>query len=111
MSLSGVHVTFGYCNVGFANGAAHVALPYGATASQTMASAGTSSISAPADSGFPANPVLLPMMSLTASAAIFYVTGPNPDINNGPRRYYDPTNNPREDILVQAGDKVAWTLA
>lgn len=111
MSLSGAHITFGYCNVGFANGASHAALPFNATSSQTMASAGTTTIQAPSDPGFPVNPQLLLLLSISASAPIFYVTGPNPDINNGARRYYDPTYNAREDILVQAGDKVAWTFA
>jgi hypothetical protein len=51
------------------------------------------------------------MLSISASVPIFYDTGPAPDAANGPRRYYDPTNQYREDIFVDAGDKFAWILA
>lgn len=109
MALSGVHLTFGYAKNG---GGVHQreiggTLPYKATSSQTMASPTTSSISAPTSSDA-SQPVIA---SLSASTAIFYVVGPAPDITNGPRRYYDPALNAREDIYVDAGDKVAWTTA
>jgi hypothetical protein len=52
-----------------------------------------------------------PLLTIAASAAIFYVTGPNPDINNGPRRYFDPSTRPEKEIFVNAGDKFAWTTA
>lgn len=110
MSLSGVHIAFGYCNLGYANGDSHVALPYQVTASQTMAAPGKTTISAPAANSPTELPLLLSMLSISASAAIYYATGSNPDAVNGPRRYYDPGFG-REDILVAAGDLVAWTWA
>ena len=105
MALSGVHVTFGYA-VDVLNKQGP-ALPFNATSSQTMASPGTSTISAPSELGV--GP--LPLLSLSASAAIFYVVGQNPNINTDPRRYYDPALNAREDIAVNPGDRVAWTTA
>ena len=45
-----------------------------------------------------------------ASAPIFYAIGSSPDATSGPRRYLDPAYGP-QDILVDAGDKVAWILA
>lgn len=106
MALSGVHITFGYAHDagGYKSGST---LPYNATASETMATPGTSSISAPKAVGIGD----LPLLSVSTSAAIFYVVGPAPDINNGPRRYLDPASGAREDIFVDAGDKVAWTTA
>lgn len=110
MALSGVHVTFGYC----ADSAIYkssATLPYVAVSHETMASPATSSKSAPAQlasSALGKSPVL---MSVSASAAIFYVVGPSPNINTDARRYYDPALNAREDIFVNAGDKIAWTFA
>jgi hypothetical protein len=51
-----------------------------------------------------------PLLSISASAPIFYAVGPAPDATIGPRRYMDPTFG-REDIFVDAGDKFAWILA
>ncbi|UGY23735.1 hypothetical protein HU675_0038280 [Bradyrhizobium septentrionale] len=110
MALSGVHITFGYCNVGFAGGVPHVALPYGATGSQLMANPGQSSIAAQAGSVLPNAQLLLPMLTINASAAIFYTVGPNADTNVGPLRYFDPSFG-AVDILVDAGDKIAWIAA
>jgi hypothetical protein len=108
MALSGVHITFGYSNSGGSE------LPYGATASETMAAATTSTVVAPSAPG-PAlhldrNTTYLPLLSISASAAIFYATGPNPDASASPRRYMDPTFG-REDIFVNPGDKFAWVAA
>ncbi|MDA9510924.1 hypothetical protein XI09_40975 [Bradyrhizobium sp. CCBAU 11386] len=76
-----------------------------ATASDTMAAAGTSQKTA---SEGP--PGCHPMISITASLAIFYAIGPNPDATNGPRRYYDPAFG-TTDIAVNAGDRFAWVAA
>jgi hypothetical protein len=51
-----------------------------------------------------------PMLSISASAPMFYAVGPTPDANNGPRRYMDPSFG-REDIFVNPGDKFAWVFA
>lgn len=103
MALAGVHICFGYANGGPVpqTGPSGTLLPYSAKSSQTMASPATSTISAP---------IGQPLLSISASAPIFYAVGPNPDATNGPRRYYDPTFG-REDILVNVGDKFAWILA
>ena len=50
------------------------------------------------------------MLSISGSAAAFYVVGPAPDITNGPRRYFDPQFG-REDIIVNPGDGFAWDWA
>lgn len=108
MAISGVHICFGFCNVGLVNGLSQSTLPGAATSSQTMANAGTSTVAA-AQSNAGAGP---PMVSISASAAIFYATGPIPDASGAsyPRRYYDPSFG-REDIFVNPGDKFAWVLA
>lgn len=106
MALSGVHVTFGYGIAASPYVQGGAVLPFNAMSSETMASPATSTKSAPSEVGVGGRP----MISISASAAIFYVTGAAPDINNGPRRYYDPTFG-REDIFVNAGDKIAWTTA
>lgn len=103
MPLAGVHIVFSDMAEGISQSPA--LLPYRATGSQTMASPGTSTIFALAHGN------MQPLLSTNASAPIFYAVGPAPDPVNGPRRYYDPTINPREDIFVDAGDKFAWILA
>lgn len=110
MALAGVHVAFGYCNIGTVGQQQAPSLLYGCTASQTMASAGTSTVVAPASG----SALIQSVMSISAAAPIFYAVGPAPvaDGSGGApkRRYMDPANG-REDIFVNAGDKVAWVLA
>lgn len=101
MALAGVHITFSDINQGLSMGSL---LPYRTTGSQTMASAGTSTIKA---IGHGLSPALL---SISASAAIFYAVGTSPDPNGSRRRYYDPQWG-REDIFVDDGDAFAWVLA
>lgn len=101
MALTGVHIVF----APIATGIASTALPFGAEASQTMASPTTSSIVASANSK---------LLSINASAPIFYATGKNPKADGTvgyPRRYYDPTSGQREDVFVSPGDKFVWTFA
>lgn len=108
MALSGVHIVFGYTQDGTTKESSSP-LPFSAQSSQTMASAATSTISAPAALASGQKPLL----SINASAAIFYATGAAPDASGNagyPRRYYDPANG-REDIFVEPGDKFAWILA
>lgn len=109
MALAGVHIAFGYCSVGSSGSQQDTLLPFNVTSSQTMASPATSSIRAP--TGATSSSILL---SISASAAIYYAVGPNPvaDGTDSPnkRRYYDPQFG-REDIFVTAGDKFAWALA
>jgi hypothetical protein len=107
MALSGVHITFGYSNSGGSE------LPYTATSSELMAAATTSTVfapSPPAPRSVDRNTTYLPLLSISASAAIFYAVGPNPDSTNGPLRYMDPAFG-REDIFVNPGDKFAWVAA
>lgn len=100
MSLSGVHIAFGTATE------ANVTpgLLSSTLASQTMASAGTATVVAPIVQGGQ------PVLSIAASAPIFFATGPLPDATNGPRRYYDPATGPL-DIFVNSGDKFAWIVA
>ena len=104
MALSGVHICFGSSAIGLSTSQAQSTLPFKAASSQTMAAGGTSTISAPSAANGQ------PLLSISASAAIFYATGPSPDATNGPRRYYDPSFG-REDIFVNSGDFFAWVLA
>lgn len=97
MALTGIHLEFGATAVG--NGAN--TLQHALCLTQTMASAGTSNPN-------PNNATTL--LSISASAPIFYAVGPNPDATNGLRRYMDPANG-RADLFVEPGDKVAWIFA
>jgi hypothetical protein len=96
MALAGVHIAFGSLRI-----SAGGALLFSADLSQTMASPATSS--ANPDTG-------TSVLSISASAPIFYAVGPTPDATNGPRRYMDPAFG-REDVFVNPGDKMAWILA
>ena len=54
-----------------------------------------------------------PVLSIAASAPIFYVTGPRVTFaaaSLDPRRYYDPAWG-REDIFVDGDDLFAWIFA
>jgi hypothetical protein len=110
MALVGVHIAFGYCNIGTVGEQQPPSLLFGCTSSQTMASAGTSTVVAPGSGSLSFQAVI----SISASAPIFYALGPNPvaDGSDSPnkRRYMDPATG-REDIFVNAGDKLAWVFA
>src|SRR6266404_2030618 len=107
MALSGVHIAFGGCSIGIYNGLGQPTLLGECSASETLANAGTSTITAPpVQGGIKGQPTL----SISASAAIFYAVGTNPDATNGPRRYMDPVFG-REDIFCSPGDKFAWIAA
>lgn len=96
MALAGVHYTLR--TVGPASSDS---LPADLLASQTMAEGGTSTVVAPNGC----------LASINASAPIYYAYGDDPDPTNGPRAYYDPTSNPREDFLIAKGALFAWVLA
>lgn len=98
MALTGVHLEFGASSVG---NYGESTLQYALAMTQSMASAGTSNPN-------PNNSTTL--LSISASAPIFYAVGPTPDATNGPRRYMDPANG-RADLFVNPGDKVAWIFA
>lgn len=113
MALSGVHVCFGSSAIGLA-AQAQSTLPYRARSSQTMAAAAVSTALAPLIGN------AQPLLSVSASAAIYYATGQNVSLASlnvdgngvGNRRYYDPTQTPgREDIFVNANDAFVWGLA
>lgn len=100
--LSGVHIEFGFGSMGDDTRLSSPVLRGVLRSSQTMASAGTSTISAPGSVGN------RPVLSISTSAAIFYAVGSAPDATNGPRRYMDIGS---VDVFVNPGDKVAWILA
>lgn len=111
MALSGVHISFSFINDGTVFQKHGATLPYQPQSSQVMASAGTSTISAPAAPGKSVGQTAV-LLSIRPSLPIYYTVGKNPDINAGPTRYVDPTTMlGGEDIFVDAGDKVAWTTA
>lgn len=103
MALVGVHIAFGSA-VGLQNGLfGQSTLPYLCTESETMVSAGTSNVSCPGE-------FQQGVLSISASAPIFYSTGPNPNVNGPEVRYMDPAFG-REDIIVNSGDFFAWEFA
>lgn len=109
MAFSGVHIAFGYTDDGQMYKNSAMPLPFNAKLSQSMSSPTISTIAAPPTIGLG----MPPLLSISASAPIFYATGKMPDASgNGsyPRRYYDPAQG-REDIFVDAGDKFAWIWA
>ncbi len=109
MALSGVHITFGYSAGGNIGG---TLLVYKATSSQTMASATTSTVTAPAQGTSFGDIALQPTCSISASAPIYYALGPTPDATSGARRYFDPTTVAAGsiDVYCDPGDKLAWIL-
>lgn len=110
MALSGVHICFSFIADGVIYKGSASPLPYRTQSAQAMTSPGTSTISAPAAPAQALGQSAV-LISICSSAPIYYVVGPTPDINAGPRRYFDPTMMQREDIFVDAGDKFAWMFA
>lgn len=118
MALSGVFITWGFANVGQGTGVKGPAaslLSDSGGASEAMATTATSVTSAPT----PVNTFNRPVLSIAASAAIYFTIGssvvpptsPPANATSGPAvRYYDPASGPL-DILVNPGDKMAWILA
>jgi hypothetical protein len=109
MALAGVHIEFGTGSSGDDSELAAPVLRSVIAASQTMATAGTSTIAAPGVAGVAGNGYT-PLLSLSASAPIFFAVGPTPDATNGARRYMDPANG-GVDVFVNPGDFIAWILA
>jgi hypothetical protein len=105
MPLTGVHIEFGVSSDGDDTRLGVPVLRSAIAACQTMASAGTSTIVA-TGSGNGYRPIL----SISASAPIYFAVGPTPDATNGARRYMDPANG-SVDVFVNPGDVVAWILA
>jgi hypothetical protein len=104
MPLAGVYIAFSDMAQGISQSKA--LLPYRETGSQMMTSPGTSTVKALAHG------IEQPLLSISASAPIFYAVGPTPDPTGvtGPRRYMDPTFG-REDLFVDPGDLFAWEFA
>jgi len=109
MALTGVHVEFCVGSDGDDSRLAAPVLRGQLSASQTMASAGTSNIAAPGVAGVMGSGYRT-ILSISASAPIFFAVGPTPNATTGPRRYMDPANG-GVDVFVNAGDVVAWILA
>jgi hypothetical protein len=110
MALAGVHLEF---SVGSDGDDTRLGIPVlrsgVVSGAQTMATAGTSTIAAPGVAGVAGNGYT-PLLSISASAPIFFAVGPTPDATNGARRYMDPANG-GIDVFVNPGDRVAWILA
>jgi hypothetical protein len=104
MALAGVLITFSDMAEGLAQSPA--LLPYRATGSQYMAAPGTSTVMGLQHG------IAQVLLSISASAPIFYAVGPNPDPTGvtTPRRYYDPSFG-REDLFCDPGDKFAYIFA
>lgn len=104
MPLSGVHIAFGTASE------ANVSpgLISGTILSQTMATGQIATIKAPSVAGGQ------PMLSIAASAPIYFATGGAGVVlaadGSIPRRYYDPSTGPL-DIFVNPGDGFVWQLA
>jgi hypothetical protein len=84
-------------------GGSFFTVPYSTSAAETMSSAGTSSISASGNNE-------QSLLTINASAAIFYTTGPTPNINGTTVRYMDPANGPVS-MIVNSGDFFAWEFS
>lgn len=117
MALTGVHICFGSTSIGLYNGLGQSTLPGSLGQSQTMTTTAVSKIAAPS---FPGASGQQPLLSISASAAIYYATGPavtvaslTEDANGiASKRYYDPTlGGGREDVFVNPGDLFAWAFA
>jgi hypothetical protein len=109
MALAGVHIELGSASGGDDSQLAVPVLRGVISSSQTMATAGTSTIVAPGVAGVPGNGYR-PLFSISASAPIFFAVGPTPDATAGARRYMDPANG-GVDVFVNPGDFIAWILA
>ena len=116
MALAGVFITWGFCSISQLSPATSTLLGDSGKASEAMATTATSASSAPTPSS---NQLYRPVLSIAASAPIYFTVGPSvtpptspPAIaTSGPAvRYYDPSTGPL-DILCNSGDKMAWILA
>jgi hypothetical protein len=105
MALSGTHISI---SAGGTSGKRGLTLPVKrkATLSQTMASAGTTTIALPADAGELGESIF---HVINSTAAIYVSIGATPDATRGPRDYI-PAGEAWE-IGGDVGDKLAWILA
>ena len=113
MAFAGVFITWGFANISLLDEREQATLLYGSgVSSESMPAApATSATSAPAN---PGNKQVI--LSIAASAPIYFTVGPNAvapasppaNVTNGSAaRYYDPTSGPL-DIVVNGSDKMAW---
>lgn len=120
MAISGVFITWGFASEGLNSlqGQATLLAGSGQT-SEAMATTAVSATSAPLNASGAAQPTLVgaPILSIAASAPIFYTVGPSaspptspPTTGQASARYYDPSTGPL-DIVCKGGDKMAWILA
>jgi hypothetical protein len=113
MALAGVFITWGFASQGIpAQQGQATLLSESGQFSEAMASSATSTTSAPVNPNVPGV-----VLSIAASAPIFFVVGPNavpptapPTTGQPAARYYDPATGPL-DIIVKGADKMAWVLA
>jgi hypothetical protein len=115
MALAGVFITWGHATISLVNQPGQATLLRSSgVSSEAMASTAVSAISAPGNPGG-AQAVL----SIAASAPIFFTVGNNASVPTSPPanvingtavRYYDPASGPL-DIVVNGGDKMAWIFA
>lgn len=109
MAFSGFHVVFGYASgsMGGDGRDTDAGLFSGMTASETMATANTTTITAPKASRGGARP----MAALYASAESWYTVGPSPaDPANSANTRDLVMAGERREIYVNPGDKIRWAL-
>lgn len=104
MAFSGLHVTCGYAG-SFTNRNTTLSLLGKVVWSQTFASAGTTTNSAPAASDAAGDP----MFQVRASADSFVAIGPTPNASTG-ARIFVPAGE-RVEFYGQPGDRLAWVAA
>ncbi|RIY00231.1 hypothetical protein D3218_13175 [Aureimonas flava] len=105
MALSGLHVAFGYAGFAGPLSARAAALARKPVSSQTLASAGTSTIVAPPVEVSSGSAIV----SLRCSQDAWIAVGSAPDATNGPRRFL--AANTDLDLLCSENDRVAWIAA
>jgi hypothetical protein len=116
MAIAGVFITWGFANITLTNQQSNATLLYrSGESSEAMASPTVSVSMAPGD-GISIQQAVL---SIAAAAPIYFIVGKNATqptsppanvIGGAAARYYDPSFGPI-DIVVNAGDKMAWNLA
>lgn len=120
MAISGVFITWGFASEGLLGPQGQATLLAGSgVVSEAMATTAVSTTSAPLNASSAAQPTTVgaPLLSIGASAPIFFTVGPNaapptspPTTGQPSARYYDPSTGAL-DIVCKGGDKMAWIPA
>jgi hypothetical protein len=102
MALSGLHVTAGYAGPSYRRDKGVNSLLGRIVSSETLATAGTTTLVAPLDS----EAMGLPIFRIQASADSWIAIGKAPNASTGPRTLI--RANEEYDVYVEPGDKLAW---